>query len=278
MLKEKVGIEKDASPYNQILSKERDDSVAGTQMTTASDIDRHKRPARLLPFSLLYGDRNKNETNAPLKFYDPPANCSELSQLGYTLNGFYLVKSVTGTNNITDTNLETVFCAFKQPPDVPFNPSRLEKRIARVKLDKNRSEGIHFHVQSVNSSKTGNELGGRNVKPLIFEVISLNLGDAFDGDTGYFTCPKSGIYRFFFVGDTIPAKQNSFSTNGQINLYVNRKPIETASIFNLRGNSVLEAIVNVKLGDKIYLKLIRYDYSLKIHRLSFSGSLLSETS
>ena len=259
----------------RILTTENDDNVAETTMMTSDDTDRHKRPARLLPFNLLYGDRNRNETNeAPRKFYDPPANCSELSQLGYTLNGFYLVKSATSTNNITNTNLEAVFCAFKQPPDVAFDSSKLEKRVAQVKLDKNRSEGVHFHVQSIDSSKIGK---GSNVKPLKFEVMSLNSGDAFDMDTGYFTCPKSGIYRFFFVGETIPAikSANNASIEGQIHLYLNRKAIETASISNFKRDYVLEAIVNVKQGDKVYLKIIRSDFSLKINRLSFSGSLLS---
>lgn len=90
-----------------------------------------KRPARLLPARILYGDRNNSDVqqSAIRSFYGPPTNCSELSKLGYTLNGYYLVKS--NNRKIADdlTELETVYCAFKQPLG-RFNESKVENRVA----------------------------------------------------------------------------------------------------------------------------------------------------
>ena len=122
---------------------------------------RIKRPIRLLP-TYLFRNEPKNETEQHI-FYGPPTNCSDLSHLGYTLNGFYLVQSIT---NNTDDGLktETVYCAFKQPADVPFNPNAVEKKVTTFTSSKfddspfsslNRSPdiGIHFHVQTTSAQK-----------------------------------------------------------------------------------------------------------------------------
>ena len=60
---------------------------------------RSKRPARLLPKHVLMGKNKKGADDEPpiRKFYGPPTNCSDLSLLSYTLNGYYLVKPVSET-------------------------------------------------------------------------------------------------------------------------------------------------------------------------------------
>lgn len=82
-----------------------------------------KWPAWLLPLKVLLGER-KNSTDKPAvrRFYGPPINCSELSELGYTLNGFYLVKSKSENNSIISNKdgsgqmqVEVVYCTFKHP-------------------------------------------------------------------------------------------------------------------------------------------------------------------
>lgn len=90
-----------------------------------------KRPARLLPYERLFFNKNKTDAEPAIpKFYGPPHNCSELSKLGYTLNGFYQVKvHVSNSSNANDfTQLETIYCAFKQPERV-FDETKLESRI-----------------------------------------------------------------------------------------------------------------------------------------------------
>lgn len=60
---------------------------------------RSKRPVRLLPAKFWQGG-SKNDTNQHTipRFYGPPSNCSDLSLLGYTLNGYYLVKQAKSNN------------------------------------------------------------------------------------------------------------------------------------------------------------------------------------
>ena len=100
--------------------------------------EQSKRPARLLPLQLLFDkDEDDDTTKKPLprKFYGPPTNCSDLSRLGYTLNGYYLVRNSytdTMTNNHFNSsyinNVDTVYCAFKQ--EGMFSPSLLEHKLA----------------------------------------------------------------------------------------------------------------------------------------------------
>jgi len=65
---------------------------------------------------LLRG-RIQNETKGGIlwnqPFYGPPTNCYELGKLGYTLNGYYLVK---GNFFLSNTGkVVVVYCNFKQP-------------------------------------------------------------------------------------------------------------------------------------------------------------------
>jgi len=47
-----------------------------------------------------------------IEFYGPPTSCEELSKLGYTLNGYYLVK---GKDNLNSFRIQAVYCQFKEP-------------------------------------------------------------------------------------------------------------------------------------------------------------------
>jgi len=100
--------------------------------------EQSKRPARLLPLQLLFDQDEDDDTTKkppPRKFYGPPTNCSDLSRLGYTLNGYYLVRNSytdTMTNNHFNStyinNVDTVYCAFKQ--EGMFSASLLEHKLA----------------------------------------------------------------------------------------------------------------------------------------------------
>ncbi len=131
MLKRKMEFQnQDDIKYDQISTKESNEQglmEESSLMEQGAEYIRNKRPARLLPLQLLYGER-KNETDEIPRFYGPPTNCTELSQLGYTLNGYYLVKNFNDSDQNAAVNLDTVYCAFKQPP-FTYSPSKLEKRI-----------------------------------------------------------------------------------------------------------------------------------------------------
>ena len=58
-------------------------------------------------------DDSKNATNA--RFYGPATTCKELLKIGYTRNGFYLVK---GNDTSNSGHVEVVDCLFKNPNGV----------------------------------------------------------------------------------------------------------------------------------------------------------------
>lgn len=56
--------------------------------------------------------KNASDDAEEKRFYGPPANCSDLKKLGYTLNGYYLVK---GSDVSSKGKIKVIFCRFKQP-------------------------------------------------------------------------------------------------------------------------------------------------------------------
>jgi len=48
-----------------------------------------------------------------MRFYGPATSCEELLKIGYTRNGFYLVKGNATSNN--NSQVEIVDCLFKNP-------------------------------------------------------------------------------------------------------------------------------------------------------------------
>jgi len=55
-------------------------------------------------------DTTKNQNIADHPFYGPPSSCAEISKLGYTLNGYYLVKVKNQTKR---DKVEVLGCQFK---------------------------------------------------------------------------------------------------------------------------------------------------------------------
>lgn len=245
-------------------------------------LKRNKRPARLLPFSFLLGNRN-NTNQQPIhsQFFGPPTNCSELSLLGYTLNGYYLVKP---KNDATDP--EIVYCAFKQP-ERTFNSTKLiEKRVGPLNNNSKLSvsAGIHFYVRKYTPIAST----GVNFKPYIikFDKIVLNMGGSFNESTGVFTAPKSGIYQFIFSGTF--STLNSNNKMVFIHLYLNSTVVGIATSPKNRDQdwfSFVEATLKLKRGDIIYLKPTDFFQLIVTNDgksfdnqfcVSFSGSLLTE--
>ncbi len=198
-LKERVGNTKDSDDQTMIADSRHQ----------LDDNYRNKRPVRLLPTSLFYREP-KNETEQQKqnnrRRYEQPTNCSDLSILGYTLNGFYTVKSnePSTKSNITnnDVKLETVYCAFKQPEGT-FNSSLVEKRIiSRRETTRQTSKRI-FHA----TRKT--DLAVKfGTYTLTFENILPTSGDyVYNPGMGTFVFPQSGAYLFSFRGNvTFPTE------------------------------------------------------------------------
>ena len=223
----------------------------------------------------------ESNTTSPARFYGPPTGCSDLSLLGYTLNGFYQVKSdgpanIIGINN--DTKLDTVFCAFKQPEVNHINQSLVENRIISRHDTNNK---IVFHVER----STDFELIDPINPYITFDVEHINIGDAFNGKTGIYTIPKSGLYLFFFKGLTIfPSAypQSSKATNlVNISLMKRNPPlvsvgVESVSTKNESYYIEFGKLVRGNLGDMISIYAYVPSGKISCTNVSFTGYLYGE--
>ena len=236
-----------------------------------------KRPARLLPHSILHGKKSKNQT-IPKPFFGPATNCSELSKLGYTLNGFYLVKTkVSPTANTTDnivTKLDTVYCSFKQPEGTMNRSINLEKRINVVGQLKTMEagckshRGIYFYaIKNMTRSSLRNLT---MIDRISFDHIFLNSGFQFKSGFATVPIPKSGVYQFVYT-----AIMNT--TNRVVsNVHLAQNDIIIARSRSLNsGNVMVEATLKANLGDKIYVSS-DIGNGASIQWASFSGSLLED--
>jgi len=74
--------------------------------------------------------KQKNDTeeeeNVPKPFYGPASNCVDLSKLGYTLNGYYLVNGSKSSSSI-----EVVLCRF-QLPSPGVNNSNFSLKVSNI--------------------------------------------------------------------------------------------------------------------------------------------------
>lgn len=98
LLKERVGITKDSDDQKTVNA------------FLALENHQNKRPVRLLPPHTLFRE-SKNETELQKQINrrrsEQPTNCSDLALLGFTLNGFYLVKSNESSTKNNGTNNDT---------------------------------------------------------------------------------------------------------------------------------------------------------------------------
>lgn len=108
-------IESQENRMDDKITKESDhrmmEVLAHSTNPSAQGKVRQKRPYRLLPLKddnvRPVGDGNQLTINHQSRFYGPPTNCSDLSRLGYTLNGYYQVKTVNNSTSNDTAYLET---------------------------------------------------------------------------------------------------------------------------------------------------------------------------
>jgi len=144
-------------------------SPDGNQNPSPSKVNsRNKRPYRLIPVNKSGDFDNDGNDKAISKFYGPPTNCSDLSRLGYTLNGFYLVKAVENSDSLVkdDSNrnimqVEAVSCMFKHPNydiydanNVQENRASLSPKHERIRLPNVASAGVHFRFRTKSTLDT----------------------------------------------------------------------------------------------------------------------------
>ncbi len=227
----------------------------------------------------------------------PSSNCSELSQLGYTLNGFYLVKpksSDTTSNGDKIKKLETVFCSFKQ--EGPVNASRVEKRVGLLEMESiPLRDGVYFYAIW---NKTY-VIDWLNQAVLKFNYHLLNKGEAFRtevaADPDYnedaldsspvlliFQAPEPGVYQFVFTAIMKEPKNTSIpprntSNNGSMVVHLHHNFVSVAqSVSSNSGKVLMEVTLNVSHSDVFQVIIKNKSDTDKIKWASFSGHLLKE--
>ena len=186
-------------------------------LPSAATMSRRKRPARLLPDSILFG-KKKNKTDEENRkiFYGPPTNCSDLTRLGYTLNGFYLVKSPGVDENFPQaTILLSVYCAFKQ--EGIYYPGNVQKPAISPYSSFNSlplpsfspsftpPDDISFYASVIR----------KKIVPSYGTITFQKEGTSyfeqhFNQTTGYFKPPKNGIYLKDFLHERRQCPQCQF--------------------------------------------------------------------
>lgn len=229
-------------------------SLVGGNRASVRSHRRSKRPARLLPLQLLYDRSNKTDNNtdqSTRRFYGPPTNCLELSQLGYTLNDFYLVKTTDANINTPKdgiTKLEAISCSFRHQKGAAFRQPHniLENRVGSLKVFGSRSlnGAVHFRVRLESDLKYSNTI------VILFGKIVLNMGGGhYDGAKGVFTVPKMGIYY-----------QINFSGMLKSNIAEKKYPI----------------YIQLKINDRISPDFTRIEDNQRLHRVLHETILLNK--
>ena len=240
---------------------------------SSSGIDRSKRPARLLPLQLLFGRNRTDDIPSPPRFYGPPTNCTELAKLGYTLNGYYVVKSVNSSK--IEPKLETIYCPFKNPEGSSlYNSSLVDKRISLYSYSSDsRSGGVHFQAL------TFSDINVSKKSIIVLSWVKLNWGNAYNSTSGIFTAPKSGFYRFSFRGWMSYSRGNAANTPF-VNLFVNGEVHHTEYVAladkDVPMNVLIDTTLMMKPGDRVFLKTDMWESKIYRDNSWFSGSLLQE--
>ena len=188
-------------------------------------------------------------------------SCQDLTLIGHSLNGFYMVKRTKKGK----PKIETVFCNFKSINSTSqskqnkclfffvisnfflhltnfYINSVEEKTIGFVDL---KTSNVFFYV--LKSTAKSQSIFKQKNGIITYEKERLNVGGGMDSKSGVFTAPKSGVYHFSFIG----LKEVSSFTELGLYMRLNGRNIGVAYCY-LGGTVVgLQATLELKPKDRI---------------------------
>ena len=119
---------------------------------------------------------------------------------------------------------------------------------------------------TVSRQHTGQRLMNTKV---MYDKVLINVGNAFDPQTGEFTCPRGGVY--VFTWSTL-----SDTDIKHCNVYIYRNGIPSLMAFAYEANGVLEAASNTEIfhldqGDTVWIQTTTCEYFHGYPYTAFSG-------
>ena len=108
---------------------------------------------------------------------------------------------------------------------------------------------------------------------MIFDKVVLNVGDAYDPESGTFTAPKSGYYAFFFSGQ-------KHKNSSWIEIYVKKNGASEFQIldppkYDEKRNINSHFVLQLNENDEVNLEIHNGDISNGEKRVTFTGHLIS---
>ena len=201
-----------------------------------------------------------------------PSDCNGIKTLGWTQNGFYLVKgNVRSDQGQSSTRISIVYCDFNT--NTIAEEAEEEKFIGYVDV---KPTGVYFQARRESGSFAASSecLNSPSSEGLVIPY-QMEEGE-FDGllsniNSGVFTVPTNGRYFFSFTA-------RSHVSNTLVQLRVNRLAIAASEGRFEYHNMPISTTVNLEKGDTVdvFLKKGAIFDSENDHQTVFTGILLEE--
>ena len=113
---------------------------------------------------------------------------------------------------------------------------------------------------------------------ITYDVLLVNIGNAFSQETGIFTCPESGSYFFSFS-----AESDASSSRNSIHVYMHRNGKDELLIDNhyndsqAHKNLSYQWAIKLQAGDEVKMRIGVYNEQLRVdaqRQIHFRGYLV----
>ena len=147
----------------------------------------------------------------------------------------------------------------------------LERKLEKVNLVERKLESNTKVIFNAQKTEGGNDVIGY----LTFNRVDINIGDGFDGSSGIFKVPVTGIYKMSFSGQSAYGKIDwtyiRVDKNGFIKFYIyDGNDAEKGDENNVSYTWIMRLVK----GDELKLNSWHYLYANSYEPLTFTGELI----